>query len=61
MEKVEFLRLLDNNESKLLGFAMTLTRNGEDAKDLMQETVYKAYKNLKQFKVGSNFKAWMAM
>ena len=40
---------------------MTLTRNGEDAKDLMQETVYKAFKNLKQFKVGSNFRAWMAM
>ncbi len=46
-------------ESLLFGFAMKLTRNKEDARDLMQETLMRSYKNRDRFVEGTNFKAWM--
>ncbi|MFK7980940.1 MAG: sigma-70 family RNA polymerase sigma factor, partial [Saprospiraceae bacterium] len=60
MNKNEFTRLFTKYKAKLLGSAIKLTNNREDANDLMQETVYKAYKNLSSFKAGSNFSAWMS-
>ena len=30
-----------------------------DARDLFQETIYKALKNKEKFSIGSNFKAWI--
>ncbi|MBK7869376.1 MAG: hypothetical protein IPJ74_01170 [Saprospiraceae bacterium] len=38
---------------------MKLTKNYEDAKDLMQETVANAYANRHRFTMGTNFKAWI--
>lgn len=61
MKTKEFVSQLTINKPKLLGFAMKLTRNKEDANDLMQETAYRAYKNLKSFQPNSNFKAWISM
>ena len=49
------LPLLDS----LYNFAHWLTRNREDAEDLVQETYVKALKNFKTFQPGTNFKAWM--
>jgi RNA polymerase sigma-70 factor (ECF subfamily) len=43
----------------LYNFAHWLTRNREDAEDLVQETYVKALKNFKTFQPGTNFKAWM--
>lgn len=40
---------------------MNLTRNAEDANDLMQETILRAFKNRAGFRTGSNFKAWISM
>ncbi len=45
-------------EDLLFGFAMKLTRNKEEAKDLMQETVFKAFRSRKSYKINTNFKAW---
>jgi RNA polymerase sigma-70 factor (ECF subfamily) len=36
-----------------------LTRNAEDAEDLVQETYLKAYKYYDKFQEGTNFKAWL--
>lgn len=44
----------------LFTFAIRLTKNQEDAKDLIQETVLRAYKHRDKFKVGTNFKSWCA-
>lgn len=45
--------------SKLLhSFAYNLTKNGEDAKDLYQETAFRAMTNRDKFRPGTNFKAW---
>lgn len=59
MDKIEFSKKFEQHKTKLYGFAMKLTRNHEDAKDLIQETVYRAYKNIDNFRPGSNFKSWI--
>lgn len=59
MTQNEFQLKFNQLESILFAFAMRLTRNREDAKDLIQETVCKAYRSRDRFKMGTNFKAWM--
>lgn len=44
--------------SVLKAFAYNLTKNSEDAKDLYQETAFRAMTNRDKFKLGTNFKAW---
>ena len=39
--------------------AMNLTRDADDAKDLVQETLLKALVNRDKFRVGTNLKAWL--
>jgi RNA polymerase sigma-70 factor (ECF subfamily) len=60
MSTVDFKARFLEDEKILFGLAMKITRNVEDAKDLLQETAIRAYKNRHKFKVGTNFKAWMA-
>src|SRR4051812_6303997 len=43
----------------LYNTAYRLTRNSEDAEDLVQETYLKAYKYYDKFEEGTNFKAWL--
>lgn len=46
-------------ESVMNGFAMKLTRNKENAKDLIQETLMRSFASRDRFKEGTNFKAWI--
>ena len=59
MTTIEFNQKFESLNSKLFAFAMRLTRNTENAKDLMQETAYRAFNNRDKFKMGTNFKAWL--
>ncbi len=59
MSGVEFNQLLVNNADYLKPFAFTLTRDNESARDLMQETLYRALANKEKYRVGTNVKAWM--
>jgi RNA polymerase sigma-70 factor, ECF subfamily len=43
----------------LLGFARSLTRNADQAEDLVQDTVLKALSNLDKFRIGTNLRAWL--
>jgi RNA polymerase sigma-70 factor (ECF subfamily) len=43
----------------LYGAALRLTRNEADAQDLVQDTYVKAFRSAKQFKAGTNLKAWL--
>ena len=43
----------------LYNTAYRMTRNSEDAEDLVQETYLKAYKYYDKFQEGTNFKAWL--
>ncbi len=43
----------------LNSFAYNLTKSMDDAKDLYQETAFRAIKNREKFRPGTNFKAWL--
>ena len=43
----------------LYGTALRLTRNEADAQDLVQDTYVKAFRARRQFKSGTNLKAWL--
>ncbi len=43
----------------LYNTAYRMTRNSEDAQDLVQETYLKAYRYYDKFTEGTNFKAWL--
>ena len=51
----EAMPLLD----QLYGGALRMTRNPQDAEDLVQETYLKAYNAFDRFKPGTNLKAWL--
>ncbi len=58
MTNLEFTGEIDRLENILFSFALRLTRNYEDAQDLMQETIFRAYKHREKFTMGTNFKSW---
>lgn len=47
------------NAEFLRPFAITLTRDNETAKDLFQETMFRALDNQEKYNVGTNIKAWL--
>jgi RNA polymerase sigma-70 factor, ECF subfamily len=59
MSTVEFQDRLNQLSSVLNTFAYNLTKNVEDAKDLFQETAFRALSNRDKFRPGTNFKAWL--
>ncbi len=59
MSTVDFNKMLLSNAEFLKPFAITLTRDNEAAKDLFQETLYRALSNQDKYNVGTNIKAWL--
>lgn len=59
MTPIEFNSNIITISKALKPFAMRLTRNLDDAKDLLQDTLIKAFTNREKFSEGTNLKAWM--
>ncbi len=59
MSTIEFDRQFNNMSTLLHAFAYNLTKNVEDAKDLFQETAFRAMTNRDKFRAGTNLKAWL--
>ena len=59
MTASEFDYMLSNNTDFLKPFAITLTRDNEQAKDLFQETLLRALANRDKYNAGTNIKAWL--
>lgn len=59
MSTLDFDKMLLDNTDFLKPFAITLTRDQETAKDLMQETIFRALANREKYNVGTNIKAWL--
>lgn len=57
-KRERFERQAESHMSTLMGTALRFTRNSEDAQDLVQETVIRAYEAFDRFD-GRNFKAWI--
>ncbi len=53
--EAEFLPHID----AMYNFAYRITYDEDSAKDLLQDTYYKAYKFIESFQVGTNAKAWL--
>ncbi|OEK07488.1 RNA polymerase sigma factor [Roseivirga misakiensis] len=59
MTTVDFNYSLSNMTKTLKPFAIKLTKDHDDANDLLQETLMKAYNNREKFAEGTNLKAWL--
>lgn len=59
MTTAEFCDKFEELRNPLMTFAIRLTHNKEDAGDLLQETMGKAFRHIESFKVGTNFRAWL--
>ena len=59
MSNAEFSLLLTENAEFLRPFAINLTKDHETAKDLFQETLYRAFSNKDKYNEGTNIKAWL--
>ena len=59
MEKVKFNHLLTSQSKCLAPQALKFTRDEDDAKDLIQDTLLKAILNSDKFDEGTNFKGWL--
>jgi len=59
MTAYEFESSISNARATLHPVAMQLTRDVEDAKDLIQVTLMKAWANKERFNPGTNLKAWL--
>ncbi len=59
MTTLEFSYSLNKLSKSLKPFALKLTRDMDDANDLMQDTMVKAFTNKDKFTDGTNLKAWL--
>ncbi|HEX8531090.1 MAG TPA: RNA polymerase sigma factor, partial [Cytophagales bacterium] len=59
MTALEFTYSINKVSKSLKPFAMRLTKDSEDANDLLQETLLKAFINREKFADGTNLKAWL--
>lgn len=51
--------MLVSHSEFLKPFAISLTRDPDTARDLLQDTLYRALANKEKYNVGSNIRAWM--
>ena len=59
MTQLEFSRIVERESFPLKHYALQLTRNTDDADDLVQETMLKAFTYRNKFSEGTNLKGWL--
>ncbi|MEM7550719.1 MAG: sigma-70 family RNA polymerase sigma factor [Bacteroidota bacterium] len=59
MTTIEFGHRVNELSLSLKPFALRLTKDLEQAEDLLQDTILKAFSNKDKFKEGTNLKAWL--
>ena len=59
MTAIEFGYSLNDITKVLRPLAMQLTRDHEETNDLLQETLFKAFRNRHRFNQGTNLRAWV--
>lgn len=61
MDATEFSDHISNQMGRLRSNALKFTKNLDDADDLVQETLIKAFRFSEKFEEGTNFKGWLFM
>ena len=59
MTAIEFTNHIGKVSKSLRPFALRLTKDVEDANDLLQDTLLKAFTNRDKYTDGTNLKAWL--
>jgi RNA polymerase sigma-70 factor (ECF subfamily) len=59
LSREQFESMTGELADRLLATAMRLTRNRADAEDLVQDTMFRAWRSLATFQPGSLFRAWL--
>lgn len=59
LSREQFEQMTAELSDRLLATAMRLTRNRADAEDLVQDTMFRAWRSLATFQPGSLFRAWI--
>ncbi|MBL4706766.1 MAG: RNA polymerase sigma factor [Flavobacteriales bacterium] len=59
MTALEFDYQVTNLQENLKNFAQSLTLNSDDAKDLLQDTILKAFRYKEKYADQTNLKAWL--
>ncbi|GGG93252.1 MULTISPECIES: sigma-70 family RNA polymerase sigma factor [Pedobacter] len=59
MDIKKFSSQLEHNANALKSRAILFTKDEDDADDLVQDTLIKAYRFLERFQDGTDFKAWL--
>jgi len=54
-----FERLVERYDRRVLSLAFSYTRNSDDAKDIYQETLIRAYNSIGKFRMKSEFSTWL--
>jgi RNA polymerase sigma factor (sigma-70 family) len=55
----QFDQLITPHSAQLRAFAFSFTKDADDAADLYQDTMMKAYRYFGKFAQGTNFRAWL--
>jgi RNA polymerase sigma-70 factor (ECF subfamily) len=58
-DRLAFSHLVEIHRPGLISVATRILRNGEDANDAVQETVYKAFRSIRSFQPGKPVKPWL--
>jgi RNA polymerase sigma-70 factor, ECF subfamily len=59
MSSQDFHALVTKYSSSLKPFALSLTRDMDEAKDLLQETIFRALASKEKYTEGTNLKGWL--
>lgn len=59
MNRVEFSNKVIQEVASLNNYAFHFTRDNENASDLVQDTMVKAFSYYKKFRTGTNLRAWL--
>jgi RNA polymerase sigma-70 factor (ECF subfamily) len=59
MSTIEFTTQFDRLRRALFSFALNLTKDEESARDLVQETAFKAFKYRDRYEPQTNLRAWL--
>jgi RNA polymerase sigma factor (sigma-70 family) len=55
----QFTALISDYDSSLRSFALKFTRDEDDANDLIQDTMMKAFRYMDRYQDGTNLKGWL--